>query len=141
MSNLFIADSYNSRIRKVSSSGLITTVAGDGFRTACYAGEGGPATGGVLTMPLAVTVDGTGNIYVAATGDFEDQAYDDAVNCSSIRILRPSSSSVLPDSVRPNRFRTNQRTGCSPAISLGLRCPSVASRRLSFIRRPHRWPR
>jgi uncharacterized protein (TIGR03437 family) len=100
MGNLFIADTYNSRIRKVSSSGLITTVAGDGVKTPCYAGEGGPATGGVLTMPLAVTVDGTGNIYVAATGDFEDQAYDDGVNCSAIRILRPSNSSVLIGAVR-----------------------------------------
>src|SRR5947199_2102812 len=39
--NLFIADTYNSRIRKVSSSGIITTVAGNGGFG--YSGDGGPA--------------------------------------------------------------------------------------------------
>ena len=40
--NLYIADSANSRIRKVTATGVISTVAGNG--TFVYSGDGGPAT-------------------------------------------------------------------------------------------------
>jgi uncharacterized protein (TIGR03437 family) len=63
--NLYIADSVNSRIRKVSTSGTITTVAGDG--TAGFTGDGSTATSAELNEPLGVAVDSAGNIYVADT--------------------------------------------------------------------------
>jgi sugar lactone lactonase YvrE len=63
--NLFIADSGNQRIRKVSTSGIITTVAGNG--TAGYAGDGGAATSGLLSGPQDVAVDSAGNLYIADT--------------------------------------------------------------------------
>ena len=61
--NLFIADSDNQRIRKVATNGIITTVAGNG--TAGYAGDGAAATGAHLFSPLAVAVDGWGNLFIA----------------------------------------------------------------------------
>ena len=64
--NLYIADSVNSRIRKVSaSSGQITTVAGNG--TSGFAGDGSTATSAELNQPLGVAVDSAGNIYIADT--------------------------------------------------------------------------
>src|SRR5438477_237351 len=48
-SNLYIADAGNNRIRKVSSSGIITTVAGNG--TPGSAGDNGPATNASLADP------------------------------------------------------------------------------------------
>jgi uncharacterized protein (TIGR03437 family) len=60
--NLYIADSSNNRIRKISSTGIISTVAGNGG--AGYAGDGGPATSAQLYNPLGVAVDGSGNIYI-----------------------------------------------------------------------------
>ena len=61
--NLFISDSDNSVIRKVTvATGLITTVAGNG--TAGYAGDGTPATSANLS-PSGLAVDGSGNIYVS----------------------------------------------------------------------------
>jgi sugar lactone lactonase YvrE len=59
--NLYIADRGNNRIRKVTG-GTITTVAGNG--TMGFSGDGGPATSASL-VPVAVTVDSAGNIYVA----------------------------------------------------------------------------
>ena len=60
--NLFIADSHNNRIRKVSPGGIITTVAGNG--ACCYSGDGGKATSAQLGA-FGVAVDGTGTLYIA----------------------------------------------------------------------------
>ena len=61
--NLYIADWGNDRIRMVSPSGIITTVAGNG--TPGYSGDNGPATGAELNYPTAVALDASGNIYIA----------------------------------------------------------------------------
>lgn len=63
--NLYIADSYNSRIRKVASDGTITTVAGDG--TTALSGDGGAATQAKLYRPSGVAIDANGNILIADT--------------------------------------------------------------------------
>lgn len=62
--NVFISDASNKVIRKVSKSGIITTVAGVPGR-AGYAGDGGPATKALLTQPAGIAVDNSGNIYIA----------------------------------------------------------------------------
>jgi sugar lactone lactonase YvrE len=62
--NLFIADSFNDRIRRVdASTGIITTVAGGGF----VFGDGGPATSARLDFPSGVAVDSSGNLFIADT--------------------------------------------------------------------------
>ena len=66
--NLFIADQVNSRIRKVSSSGIISTVAGNGSFS--YSGDGGPATAAGLNQPDGVAVDGSGNLYIVDLGNY-----------------------------------------------------------------------
>ena len=61
---MYISDWYNQRIRKVTvSTGIITTFAGTG--TAGYSGDNGPATSAALYHPLQVTLDATGNVYIA----------------------------------------------------------------------------
>jgi sugar lactone lactonase YvrE len=63
--NLYIADRSNNVIRKVTSAGIISTVAGSYTLGADYTGDGGPATAAQLNFPNGVTVDGAGNIYIA----------------------------------------------------------------------------
>jgi uncharacterized protein (TIGR03437 family) len=63
--NIYIADTLNNVVRKVSSSGTITTVAGNG--TAGYGGDGGAATAAQLNRPQGIAVDANGNVYVADT--------------------------------------------------------------------------
>ena len=61
--NVYIADSANQRVRKVSPSGTITTIAGSG--QCCPVGDGGPATSAGLYKPRGVAVDRQGNLYIA----------------------------------------------------------------------------
>ncbi|HEY6392401.1 MAG TPA: SMP-30/gluconolactonase/LRE family protein [Bryobacteraceae bacterium] len=65
--NVYIADTFHNRIRKVSSSGIITTIAGNG--TAFYSGDGGAATNATLFFPHDVAIDSSGNVYVADTSN------------------------------------------------------------------------
>ncbi len=65
--NLYIADTYNSAIRKVTAAtGIITTVAGY-LGSPNYGGDGGPATSAFLYYPSGVTVDSFGNLFIADT--------------------------------------------------------------------------
>ncbi len=63
--NLYIADSQNFRVRKISTKGVITTVAGNG--TPGYSGDNGPATSAQLRAVYSVAVDSAGNLYIADT--------------------------------------------------------------------------
>jgi uncharacterized protein (TIGR03437 family) len=62
--NLYIADTADERIRKVSN-GVITTVAGGGASL----GDNGPATSAWLYLPFGLAVDSVGNVYVADNGN------------------------------------------------------------------------
>ena len=66
--NVYIADYYENRIRKVTPAGIITTVAGNG--TAGFSGDGGAATAAELYDPYAVAVDASGNIYIADSWNY-----------------------------------------------------------------------
>ncbi|MBI4764608.1 MAG: carboxypeptidase regulatory-like domain-containing protein [Deltaproteobacteria bacterium] len=61
--NIFLSDRNNERIRKVNTSGIITTIAGSGIQG--YGGDGGPAPQGALNYPEGVAIDSQGNIYIA----------------------------------------------------------------------------
>jgi sugar lactone lactonase YvrE len=69
--NIFIADTGNGVIRKVSAStGIITTVAGIPLSLYVGTGDGGPATSATLNAPYGVAVDSSGNIFIADTHDY-----------------------------------------------------------------------
>ena len=61
--SFYIADASNSRIRKVDSFGIITTVAGNGLGG--YSGDGGPATAARLNFPRGMAVGPDGSLYIA----------------------------------------------------------------------------
>jgi sugar lactone lactonase YvrE len=71
--NVYIADQVNNRIRKISTTGQITTVAGNGYRPrgggGGYSGDGGQATSAELNYPNCVRVDTLGNIYFSDAGN------------------------------------------------------------------------
>lgn len=61
--NLYIADRNNNRVRKVTRSGVISTVAGDG--SYFFSGDNGPAYRASIAGPTGVAVDSDGNLYIA----------------------------------------------------------------------------
>ncbi len=63
LGDVYIADGFNQRIRKVTvSTGIITTIAGTG--TNSYSGDNGPATSATLYDPSGVNVDSSGKAVV-----------------------------------------------------------------------------
>jgi len=66
--DIYIADTFNLRIRKTDTSGKITTVAGDGGGnpdSGGYSGDNGPAVRAELSQPAGVAVDAAGDIYIS----------------------------------------------------------------------------
>jgi sugar lactone lactonase YvrE len=105
--NLLIADSSNYRIRRVdASTGIITTVAGNGIRG--FSGDGGPATSASLS-PIGVAVDATGNLFIADTGNH--------------RIRRVDESTGIITTVAGNGIRGFSGDG-GPATSASLNYPT-----------------
>lgn len=60
--NVYFSDFYNNVVRRISTSGIITTFAGNGI--AGFSGDGGPATSAKLHGPAGVHFDLAGNLYV-----------------------------------------------------------------------------
>ncbi|HLK18393.1 MAG TPA: SMP-30/gluconolactonase/LRE family protein [Bryobacteraceae bacterium] len=83
--NLFIADTFNSKIRKVTPDGIISTVAGDGIQG--YFGDKGLATKAGLYFPHDVTLDKSGNLYIADTGN------------NVVRMLTPQAPAIFANGV------------------------------------------
>ena len=63
--NLYISETSDSRVRRVDSRGIITTVAGQTKKTNGFSGDGGPATAATLAGPIGLVVDNSGNLYIA----------------------------------------------------------------------------
>jgi sugar lactone lactonase YvrE len=63
--NVFVVDSGNQRVRRVSPDGTITTFAGGGT---AVLGDGGPATAGTLNYPTSIAADSSGNLFIGESG-------------------------------------------------------------------------
>ena len=89
--NVYIAEVLGNRIRKVATTGIISTVAGVG--AAGRTGDGGPATAATLANPISVCVDNLGNLYTS----------DNITNC----IRKINTSGII------SRFAGNDTAGYS----------------------------
>jgi len=73
--NIYIADTYNCMIRKVDTTGALSTIAGQPpagsppAPTCGYTGDTGPATSAQLDFPAGVFVDSSGNVFIADSGN------------------------------------------------------------------------
>jgi hypothetical protein len=63
---IFVADTNNFRVRKISPGGIVTTIAGTGTRGS--SGDGGPATCAQLNYPTGIKLDTAGNLYIGDGG-------------------------------------------------------------------------
>ena len=113
---LYIADTHNYRIRRVSG-GIITTVAGGGDPIG--SGDGGPATSASLANPNGVAVDGAGNLYIADTSHFR-------VRKVSGGIITPA---VAPELSASREAALCHRHGLRSNSGSMLGCTSTQARR------------
>ena len=67
--NIYFDDIAHNRIRKISTSGIISHYAGDQTGTSGTTGDGGAATAAFLNQPQGLAVDAIGNIYIADAGN------------------------------------------------------------------------
>lgn len=70
--NLFVADASNNVVRKISTAGIITTFAGNGFGAGgagAYSGDGGPADSARLYNPSGLAFDTAGNLFIDDAGN------------------------------------------------------------------------
>lgn len=63
LGNIYLGDTRNHRVRKIDSSGVITTIAGNGLGG--FSGDRGPATVAQINMPNGIAIDGLGNMLIA----------------------------------------------------------------------------
>jgi len=80
--NLYISDTWGSRIRKVNSSGVINTIGGNGVSG--YSGDGGPATDAQIGFPYGITVDGSGSVYFTDYINWDIRKIDNAGIISTV---------------------------------------------------------
>ena len=104
LGNFYIADTQNYRIRMVSSSGIITTVAGDG--SVGFFGDGGPAILAYLKQPGGIAVDTSGSLYIADTLNMRIRFVD----TSSPSTFAPSSEPSFKPTSCPSSAPTNVPT-------------------------------
>ncbi|HEY1525244.1 MAG TPA: Ig-like domain-containing protein [Candidatus Angelobacter sp.] len=104
--NLFIADTNNQRVRRIdSSTGIITTIAGNGTTT--FSGDGGPATAAGM-HPLGLALDSASNLYIA-----------DPLN---LRVRRVDAATGVISTFAGNGIFNSTGDG-GPAISAALKTP------------------
>lgn len=119
--NLYIADPYNSVVRKVDTQGIIRPVAGNGTWGVFFSTYNGPATA-PLSNPYSVSSNATGNVYIANTGN--------APNNAGIFILRVNAAGNMTPVAGTGRFGINppsQSDGGSANITALSIPTSVAS--------------
>jgi uncharacterized protein (TIGR03437 family) len=112
--NIYVADSQNNRIRKISPDGTITTIAGPGSSQSIL-GDGGPATSATLKLPNDVAVDSAGNIFVADTNNSRVRKIspDGIINtvAGTGAVSNPASGALIGDGGPATQAIIGQPTG------------------------------
>jgi sugar lactone lactonase YvrE len=96
--NVYVSDSGNSTVRKVSPSGVVTTLAGT---PGSYANADGTGAAALFDVPVGIAVDASGNLYVAEElGDIITKGSAAAVSSTSAPVItgQPASQTIASGS-------------------------------------------
>ena len=106
--SLYIADTFNNRVRKVAPDGTMSTFAANGYPG--FSGDGAAATGATLFFPTDVALDRSGSLYIADLGDSRIRKVAGGI----ISTVAGSASLVTPvDGFPADQVRLNGPTGVS----------------------------
>ena len=118
--DVFIADTGDREVRKVTPAGTITTVAGDGSPCAAppACGDGSPATSAQLTSPEGVAVDAAGNLYVP---DFADNEVREVTAAGTIsRIAGTGAACAAPPACGDGGAATSAQLGGPDGVAVDV---------------------
>ncbi|MFE4217160.1 RICIN domain-containing protein [Streptomyces sp. NPDC056844] len=104
---LYVADYWGHRVRKITTDGRISTIAGTGVGT--FGGDGGPAVRAQLKNPCGVAVDSAGNVYIADSENYRVRKVTPDGNIGTV--VGASSSTTSGDSGLATAARLNRPTG------------------------------
>jgi uncharacterized protein (TIGR03437 family) len=118
--DIFIGDTGNNRIREVTEDGIIHTIAGQS--AGGFAGDGGPATAAQLNGPAGILLDGSGNLYVADTGN--NRVRELVPDSGAVNVTLPggltvvNAASQVSGSVAPGEMVAILGTNLGPATGI-----------------------
>ena len=115
--NLFIADTYNSRVRVITPNGFIYTAAGSA--SPGFGGDGGPASGAQINVPYAIASAANGEIYFADRSNHIVRKL--TRETSSERVLFLNAASRQTGNVAPEQQITLEGTGLANIVRAQLR--------------------
>lgn len=115
--SVYIADLLNSRVRRVSPEGIITTVAGTGERG--FSGDGGPATEAQLGSVFDVTLGPDGSIYIADIAGENDHRVRRVGPDGIITTLQAAGPRAMRGTEGPPRMRGSTDPSASQLTSMG----------------------
>jgi sugar lactone lactonase YvrE len=134
--NIYIADTGNHRIRLVkAATGIISTVAGiSGVYIGPYLplGDGGQATAAQLNSPQGVSVDASGNIYIADTGNHRIRLVTAATGIIST-VAGNGTAGYLSDGVAATSTSINSPQGVSVDASGNIYIADTGNHRLRIV--------
>lgn len=123
--NIYIADHFNYRIRKVDTNGVITTVAGNGIPN--FSGDGGLAQNAGFNLPNDVKVDTAGNFYVADTNAFRVRRVAASAGIPIIRSALNGASFNLSQTIIPGSLISLFGQGLASATAQASAIPLPVS--------------
>jgi hypothetical protein len=144
-----IADEFGNRVRWVSPTGVITTVAGTGAPAVFTNGDGGPATAGNLTMPVGVAATPSGGFVFSEAGNdairFVDDGFQTAVPPSATTVPGAptigsptfgNASATVTWTAPPN----NDGSAITGYLVRSMRAAAIVADSRAGIERARRWP-
>jgi putative addiction module component (TIGR02574 family) len=131
--NLFIADSFNNRIRKVDTNGVISTVAGNGSTPSFGSpvGDNGAATNAEINTPEGICLDTNGNLFIADTVDQRIRKV--ATNGIITTVAGNGTAGYGPDNFTPTSSELNNPTSVTMDSSNNLYIADSANSRIRKV--------
>jgi gliding motility-associated-like protein len=126
--NIFVADESNNRIRKINTSGIITTVAGTGIPG--FSGDGGLATSATLNSPFSVAVDLAGNIYIVDSANSRIRKINSG---GIITTIAGTGSGFSGDGGPANLAKLNYPTGIALDLAGNIYIADLENNRIRMI--------